>query len=109
MIGCPQAGVACVVDPKRDVQDYIEVARENNLRITHIFETHVHADHISGNMEIKSRTGADTCTAESRAGRKPVFPLSNCGIFLQNHGFVHVHSLAGGTTAWRNSGYELIV
>lgn len=59
LIGCPQAGVACVVDPKRDVGDYIEVARENNLRITHIFETHVHADHISGNMELQSRTGAD--------------------------------------------------
>lgn len=59
LIGCPQAGVACVVDPKRDVGDYLEVARENNLKITHIFETHVHADHISGNMELQSRTGAD--------------------------------------------------
>ncbi len=59
LIGCPKAGVACVVDPKRDVDDYIEVARKNNLKITHIFETHVHADHISGNMELQSRTGAE--------------------------------------------------
>ncbi|MBL0712155.1 MAG: MBL fold metallo-hydrolase, partial [Desulfosarcina sp.] len=57
-IGCPGAKVACVVDPKRDVQDYIDLARKNDMRITHIFETHVHADHVSGNMELKSRTGA---------------------------------------------------
>ncbi len=59
LIGCPQAGVACVVDPKRDVQDYLDVARKNGMKITHIFETHVHADHVSGNMELRSRTGAD--------------------------------------------------
>ena len=59
LIGCPQAGVACVVDPKRDVGEYLQLARENNLKITHIFETHVHADHISGNTELRSRTGAD--------------------------------------------------
>ena len=59
LIGCPQAGVACVVDPKRDVQDYLNVARKNGMKVTHIFETHVHADHVSGNMELRSRTGAD--------------------------------------------------
>ena len=59
LIGCPQAGVACVVDPKRDVQEYVDVARKNSMKITHIFETHVHADHVSGNMELRSRTGAD--------------------------------------------------
>lgn len=64
LIGCPQAGVACVVDPKREVQDYIKVARENDLKITHIFETHIHADHISGNMELKSRTGAEIYLGE---------------------------------------------
>jgi len=58
VIGCPQARVACVVDPKRDVQDYIDIARNNGMKITHIFETHVHADHVSGNMELQSRTGA---------------------------------------------------
>ena len=59
LIGCPQAGVACVVDPKRDVQDYLDVSRKNGMKITHIFETHVHADHVSGNQELHSRTGAD--------------------------------------------------
>lgn len=59
IIGCPEAKKACVVDPKRDVQDYITLARENGMEITHIFETHIHADHVSGNQELKSRTGAD--------------------------------------------------
>ena len=58
LIGCPMAKVACVVDPKRDVQTYIDLARKNDMQITHVFETHVHADHVSGNMELKSRTGA---------------------------------------------------
>jgi rhodanese-related sulfurtransferase/glyoxylase-like metal-dependent hydrolase (beta-lactamase superfamily II) len=59
IIGCPQAQKACIVDPKRDVQEYLDVTRKNDMSITHIFETHVHADHVSGNMELKSRTGAD--------------------------------------------------
>ena len=59
IIGCPMARAACVVDPQRDVYDYIDLARKNGMKITHIFETHIHADHVSGNMELKSRTGAD--------------------------------------------------
>ena len=61
LIGCPQAKVACVVDPKRDVQVDMDLARQNGMEITHIFETHVHADHVSGNMELRSRTGAEIC------------------------------------------------
>lgn len=64
LIGCPMAQVACVVDPKRDVQDYIDLARENGMKITHIFETHLHADHVSGNQELRSRTGAEICLME---------------------------------------------
>ena len=65
LIGCPQARVACVVDPKRDVQDYITLARDNGMKITHVFETHVHADHVSGNQELRSRTGAQICFMEN--------------------------------------------
>ena len=64
IIGCPGARVACVVDPKRDVQVYLDLARENGMQITHVFETHIHADHVSGNQELKSRTGAKICYME---------------------------------------------
>jgi len=59
LIGCPLAKKACVVDPKRDVQEYLDAARENGMEITHVFETHVHADHVSGSQELRSRTGAE--------------------------------------------------
>lgn len=64
LIGCPMSGKACVVDPRRDVQVYLDLARENSMKITHVFETHIHADHVSGNMEVKSRTGAEICLME---------------------------------------------
>ncbi len=52
-------GEAVIVDPQRDVDIYIDAAREHGLRITHILETHLHADFVSGHMELAKRTGAD--------------------------------------------------
>ncbi len=75
LIGCPMAKTACVVDPKRDVQEYIDLARENNMKITHIFETHIHADHVSGNQELKSRTGAEICLMEGSPATFEYTPL----------------------------------
>ena len=51
-------GVAAVVDPQRDVEIYLEAARQNNLRIQHVIETHLHADFVSGHRELAARTGA---------------------------------------------------
>src|SRR5579872_2726783 len=51
-------GVACVVDPQRDVSLYIDEARAQGLRIEHIIETHLHADFVSGHRELAERTGA---------------------------------------------------
>lgn len=58
VIGCPGAKVCAVVDPKRDIQDYLDISREENMRITHIIDTHLHADHVSGGQELSARTGA---------------------------------------------------
>ncbi|MBN2807944.1 MAG: MBL fold metallo-hydrolase [Deltaproteobacteria bacterium] len=58
LIGCPQDGRAIVVDPKRDIEDYLQAAQINKLKITAIIETHVHADHISGAPELSHQTGA---------------------------------------------------
>ena len=47
-----------VIDPKRDVDDYIKAAKAMGLKITHIIETHLHADFISGHLDLKELTGA---------------------------------------------------
>lgn len=51
-------GEAAVVDPQRDVDIYLKAAEEQNLKIRHIFETHLHADFVSGHKELAARTGA---------------------------------------------------
>ena len=58
LLGCPAAGTAGVVDPERHVDRYLKAAQDNGLRITHIFDTHLHADHITGSGELAARTGA---------------------------------------------------
>ena len=47
-----------VIDPRRDVQLYVDEARVLGLRITHIIETHLHADFVSGHLDLAQRTGA---------------------------------------------------
>ncbi|HZQ25009.1 MAG TPA: rhodanese-like domain-containing protein [Terriglobales bacterium] len=54
-------GEAVVVDPQRDVDIYIQAAAEHQLKITHIFETHLHADFVSGHKELAERTAAKIC------------------------------------------------
>ncbi len=64
-IGCPRAKAMAVVDPKRDIQDYLDIAREEGMQVTHVFNTHVHADHVSGDQELRLATGADIYIHES--------------------------------------------
>ena len=66
LIGADQATEALVVDPKRDIADYLEAARQQHLQITHIFETHLHNDYVSGARELAAATGARICSS-SRA------------------------------------------
>lgn len=58
IVGCEAKGVAVVVDPDRDIQKYLDAAAARDLSITHIIETHLHADHVSGNTDLALRTGA---------------------------------------------------
>jgi len=51
-------GEALVVDPQRDVEAYLKAAGEHGVKIRHIFETHLHADFVSGHTELAARTGA---------------------------------------------------
>lgn len=58
LVGCQVKGEAIVIDAKRDIDTYLEIANKNNLKITHITETHIHADYLSGSRELAAVTGA---------------------------------------------------
>lgn len=57
-IGCQAKGEAIVVDPRRDIDEYLNLASEHGMTITAVTETHIHADYLSGTRELASRTGA---------------------------------------------------
>jgi DMSO/TMAO reductase YedYZ molybdopterin-dependent catalytic subunit/glyoxylase-like metal-dependent hydrolase (beta-lactamase superfamily II) len=58
LIGDGTTGRAVVVDPRRDIGVYLDAASANNLRIERVIETHVHADFLSGHLELAAQTGA---------------------------------------------------
>ena len=58
MIGCQACGEALVIDASRDIAPYIQTAESEGLSITHVSETHIHADYVSGSRELAAKSGA---------------------------------------------------
>ncbi len=58
LVGDESAGVAAVVDPRFEIDEYLELARYVGVSIEHILETHNHADHVSGHGRLAAATGA---------------------------------------------------
>src|SRR4051812_31326090 len=58
LIGCPAAGEAMIIDANRDVEQYVEAAAREGMRVTAVTETHIHADYLSGSRELAVVTGA---------------------------------------------------
>src|SRR6267142_342682 len=58
LIGDEHTRTAAVVDPQRDIDQYLALAEEHGLRIAHVFLTHFHADFVAGHLELRDRTGA---------------------------------------------------
>jgi hydroxyacylglutathione hydrolase len=58
LIGCQTTGEAVVIDPNRNIEQYLAAAQRAGLRITAVTETHIHADYVSGARELAARTGA---------------------------------------------------
>jgi hydroxyacylglutathione hydrolase len=75
LIGDEDAGVAAVVDPRFAVEEYLELARYMDVRIEHIFETHTHADHVSGHGRLAAATGARIHIHEGAAAAYEHEPL----------------------------------
>jgi glyoxylase-like metal-dependent hydrolase (beta-lactamase superfamily II)/rhodanese-related sulfurtransferase len=64
-------GEAAVIDPQRDVDQYLQEAAANNLKIKYIIETHLHADFVSGHRELAERTGAEIVFGEKAGATFP--------------------------------------
>jgi hydroxyacylglutathione hydrolase len=68
-VGCPGAGEIAVVDPRRDIDVFLDYAAANGLRVKYVLETHIHADFASGAKELAERTGAELCVSAYDAGQ----------------------------------------
>jgi hydroxyacylglutathione hydrolase len=75
VIGDEQSGVAAVVDPQRDTDQYIAFAKEHGLKIKHVFLTHLHADFIAGHLELRDRAGAKIYLGASAKAAYAFTPL----------------------------------
>lgn len=71
-IASRQSREAMVVDPAYDIQPYLDLARERDYQIRLVIDTHLHADHLSGNRKLAAATGAQVCLHESA---DTVFPF----------------------------------
>ncbi len=98
-----------MVDPKRDIQDYLDIARDEGMRITRVINTHVHADHISGDQELRAATEAEFSCIRTRPSPTPTRASARAtssrsarrawrSLFTPGHN-PPVH-LAGGHATW---------
>src|SRR3712207_4211079 len=76
LVGDEDAGVAAVVDPKLDIEEYLRLARYMGVSIEHVLETHNHADHVSGHGRLAAATGA---TIHVPRGADPDYPHEPLG------------------------------
>jgi hydroxyacylglutathione hydrolase len=70
LVGDRCHGRAAVIDPRRDVDVYLDLARQHQLTITHAVETHIHADFVSGSRELAARTGTAKIYVSGEGGAR---------------------------------------
>lgn len=76
-IGDEQSRLAAVVDPQRDIDQYVAFADGQGLRIAHVFLTHFHADFVAGHLELRDRTGATIYLGASARAEYRFTPLKD--------------------------------
>ncbi|HUE42310.1 MAG TPA: MBL fold metallo-hydrolase [Candidatus Sulfotelmatobacter sp.] len=75
IIGDEGSGTSAVVDPQRDIDQYVAFAAEHNLQIKHVFLTHLHADFIAGHLELRDRVGAKIYLGAAAKAKYAFTPL----------------------------------
>jgi hydroxyacylglutathione hydrolase len=77
LVADERSGVAAVVDPQRDVDQYLEAARRVGCRIGHVFLTHFHADFVAGHLELRDREGATIHLGARAQAEYEFFPAAD--------------------------------
>ena len=77
LVGDEQSHLAAVVDPQRDIDQYVAFAAEHGLEIAHVLLTHFHADFIAGHLELQERTGAVIHLGAAAAAEYAFNPLKD--------------------------------
>jgi hydroxyacylglutathione hydrolase len=77
LVGDERASVAAVVDPQRDIDQYVAFADDHALRIEHVILTHFHADFVAGHLELRNRTGATIYLGASAKAEYAFTPLGD--------------------------------
>ena len=100
LFGCGSCNVAIAVDPVLGDEDwFIQEAAKQDVKITHIIDTHVHADHYSGGRALAEKTGGKYCLHEANAGRVnfPFEPLKDGQRIVVGNVYVDVLHTPGHT------------
>ncbi|RAJ03873.1 glyoxylase-like metal-dependent hydrolase (beta-lactamase superfamily II) [Chitinophaga skermanii] len=84
-------GIAAVIDPLRDIQAYLDLAKERNATIKYIFETHFHADFVSGHLDLAKATGAQIVYGPGTETNFPVHVAQDSEVF--NIGNINIKAL----------------
>src|SRR5258708_9612524 len=77
LVGDEQSGLAAVVDPQRDIDQYVSYAEAHGLRIAHVLLTHFHADFVAGHLELRDRVGATIYLGAAAQAEYPFKPLKD--------------------------------
>ena len=86
-------GEVAIIDPLREIDTYLKLAKENNAKIKYIFETHIHADFVSGHLTLSKATGAPIIFGPNTITSYPVTIAEDQQVFkLGNLTFVALHT-----------------
>src|SRR3954454_5208948 len=97
LIGDERSSTAIIVDPQRDIQQYLVDAEKSGLKIRHVFLTHFHADFVAGHLELRDRCGATIHLGASAKAEYAFVPMKN-GDALEFPGMrLHVLETPGHT------------
>lgn len=90
-------GEAAIIDPLRDVQPYLNLAKERNAKIKYVFETHFHADFVSGHLELQEKTNANIVYGPLAKASYPIIAAHDGELFQLGKCFIRVLHTPGHT------------